>query len=279
MKKIILAIDGISLDKNALHFACYLGRLHDTKVTGIFLENLPENEKFVIKPLLSTAYVDSVLDETSPEYLSKMETINKNIELFKETCIREGVNFIVHKDKGVPAVELIEETRFADMLIIDAETSFKKSYEGALTSFVKDILKNAECPVIIAPEAFDGIDEIVFCYDGSASSAFAIKQFTYLFGELNNKQATVIHVNEHSKEMHSIKYHFKEWLKMHYSNIVFEELKGDVEDELFYYLYKKTKSIVVMGAYGRSSISRLFKKSAADLVIKTVTQPIFITHQ
>ena len=33
-----------------------------------------------------------------------------------------------------------------------------------------------------------------------------------------------------------------------------------------------------MGAYGRSKISQLFKKSKADVLIKTITQPIVIAH-
>ena len=33
-----------------------------------------------------------------------------------------------------------------------------------------------------------------------------------------------------------------------------------------------------MGAYGRNDLSQFFKISHADILIKTVTQPIFIAH-
>ena len=56
--KILLAIDAINPDKNAMEFACYLGRLTKSKVTGVFLENLAAEEKPVLKQMLGMAYMD-----------------------------------------------------------------------------------------------------------------------------------------------------------------------------------------------------------------------------
>ena len=33
-----------------------------------------------------------------------------------------------------------------------------------------------------------------------------------------------------------------------------------------------------MGAYGKNALSHFFAKNAAELLIQTVTQPIFIAH-
>ena len=152
MEKILLAIDGINLNRNALDFACYLARLTKSKITGVFLENLVADEKPVLKQMHGLRYVDWEVDEKSDEYTSKMELIERNISIFKEGCINREVRFGVHRDRGVPAQELIEESRFADVIIADAETSFNKRYEGIPTEFVRDILKKTECPVIIAPK-------------------------------------------------------------------------------------------------------------------------------
>ena len=68
-----------------------------------------------------------------------------NILLFKERCAREEAMHNVHRDRGVPANELIAESRFADILVVDAETSFKKHYEGSPTEIIKTILKKDTC--------------------------------------------------------------------------------------------------------------------------------------
>jgi len=51
MEKILLAVDAINPDKNTLEFACYLGRLTKSKVTGVFLENLVAGERPVFKQM------------------------------------------------------------------------------------------------------------------------------------------------------------------------------------------------------------------------------------
>lgn len=279
MEKILLALDGTSVNENVLDFACYLGRLSNSKITAAFLENLAANEKPVLEQMHGVSYMNWVVDKNSEEYKSKMDTVEKNISLFKDSCEKRSVRYSIHRDEGLPAKEIIEESRYADVLLLDAETSFSKKFEGVPTEFAKDVLKDSECPVVIAPESFDGIDEIVFTYNGTKSSMFAIKQFTYLFPQLDEKKITVVMVDEEGLCSEEEIEKFKEWISGHYSSIGFQVLKGNTETELFAYLLKKNNIFIVMGAYGRSAVSRLFKHSHADLLIKTITQAIFIAHQ
>ena len=278
MKKILLASDATNLNKNALDFACFIGRLTKSKVTGVFLENLQPEEAPVLTYAHGISFIDWERDENAKAHRSRLETIEKNISYFKEGCIKRDTCFSIHKDRGGPVHDLIHESRFADVMVIDAETSFNKNFEGSPTEFVRDILKHAECPVIIAPETFSSVDEIIFTYNGSASAVFAIKQFTYLFPQFQNKKVIILHVNENGEWPDLDKFKFKEWLKEHYTDLNFESLKGNSETKLFDYLYKRKNIFLVMGAYGRNALSQFFKRSHADLLIKTITQPIFIAH-
>jgi len=278
MEKILLAIDAVNLNMPALDFAGYIGRLTNSKVTGVFLENLVADEKPVLKKAYGTRYLDWEIDESSPQYQDKRQLIEKNISLFKEACEKRSVRCNIHRDRGTPAHEIINESRYADLLITDASTSFNKRYEGMPTEFVKDILKEAECPVIVAPQAFDGIDEIIFAYNSSKSAAFAIKQFTYLFPEFDDRKVIVLQVNNEGVWADHDKYNLREWLQNRYSSIGFEAVKGNAEDKLFDYVFKRKNAFIVMGAYGRNALSRFLKPSRADLLIKTITQPIFISH-
>lgn len=147
MKKILLAIDVLCPDKNALDFACYLARLTKSKVTGIFLENLVAEQEPVVKNMSGAAYVEWDVNKKSPAYQLKMESVESCIRWFEQGCISRETSYAVHRDWGVPADEMIAESRFADMIVADAATSFSKHCEGLPTKFMKDILKNAECPV------------------------------------------------------------------------------------------------------------------------------------
>ncbi|HEY8658450.1 MAG TPA: hypothetical protein VIL78_05410 [Hanamia sp.] len=277
MEKILLAVDAINPDNNSLEFACYLGRLTKSKITGVFLENLSIEERPLLKKVLANA--DNAGEEVLSKPKEKMELIEKNISFFEEACINREVNYRLYLDGGNPAGKLIEESRFADLLVLDAAMSFHKHYEGIPTEFAREVLKKAECPVIITPESFDAIDEIIFSYDSSSSSLFAIKQFTYLFSQLKDKKVTLLQVNESGEWQSEDKNKFKEWLREHYTDLQFVALKGKSETVLFDYLFKRKNIFLVMGAYGRTIISQFLKHSHADLLMNTITQPIFIAHK
>jgi len=204
--------------------------------------------------------------------------IEKNIRWFNEKCIGEETKHDLHTDPGIPIKELIIESRYADLVIVDSETSFNRPYQGSPTGFVKDFLNHAECPVVVAPESFEGIDEIVLAYNGSSSSVFAIKLFTYLFPQLSDKKVSIIQVSDNGKWNEKEKDKLAEWVKDHYDRFDFISLKGEADTALFDYLWKRKNVFLVMGAFGRSSISQFFKKSSAELIIKTLTQPVFIAH-
>ncbi|MEO8173008.1 MAG: universal stress protein, partial [Sediminibacterium sp.] len=176
MKRILVAIDGVSVTTNTIDFACYLGRLTKSHITGIVLENLPGERMTGITNGYDATYIEQKLDEGSPEHITKLKLIEQSIAFFKDACLRRDVSCTVHRDTEVPLKEMVAESRFADLMVIDAKTSFDEKYEGAPTSFAKGILESAECPVIVAPESFESIDEILFCYDQSASAMFSMKQ-------------------------------------------------------------------------------------------------------
>ena len=183
-------------------------------------------------------------------------------------------------DKGVPLQELMHESAFSDLIIIDSHTSFFTIGNNTPSPFLKDFLADSHCPVLIVPHTYSFFDKAVLCYDGTPSSAYAIKSFSYLFPELNDLKTVVVSVNEkpnsHLKDGHN----FKDLIHAHFKGAEFEVLTGEANEELIKYLkLNGENSIVVMGAYGRNAISRLFHQSLSNKVIKELNIPVFITHQ
>jgi len=278
MEKILLVISENELSMSALDFACYLGRLTHSTITGIILENIPADHKPILTAVHRSSSMEWKADEPSSNDNRKRNSIEATLSRFKNACENRSVFCKVHRNSGVPAEEILTESRYADLIVVDAATSFRQTFEGRPTGLVKDILRDAECPVIIAPESFEALTEIVFTYDGSRSSAFAIKQFAYLFPEMKDKRVILLQVNEDAEWTEDERQRWTEWLVNRYSAIGFQALKGAVDDRLFDYLFLRKNSMVVMGAYSRKSVSRFFRKSHADRIIKTTTLPIFISH-
>jgi nucleotide-binding universal stress UspA family protein len=277
MEKILLAMDAKNINVLTVDFACFLARLTNSRLIGVFLEDLLSEERPIyseFEKLHPEEGQSAAIDAVAP----RTRATEENIRLFKHTCECRSTVPNIHRDRGIPLDEIIEESRFADLLIVDAETSFTRKKGSLPGKFVKDVLQEAECPVIIAPYSFNSIDEIIFAYNGSESSVFAIKQFTYLFPEWKHKKVLVINVRDRDDNAIEDQFKMKEWLKQHYGNVELKVLTGDSSDQLFGYLIDKKDAMVVIGAYGRSMLSSLFKPSHAHLIVKTVNLPIFITH-
>lgn len=276
MEKILFISDAVAMSRACLDFSCYLGNLTHSKVTGVFLEN-QELELRSSEAIQEMAVCAPVPD--APLDVQKQLYRDKNISLFESICESNGVNCEIHKNVGMPAAEVLKESRYADLLVIDAATSFSWKPESTPTAFVKEILEKSECPVIIAPSSFDGIDEIIFTYNGSSSSMFAMKQFAHLFPALSHCKATVLSITESGGHIKGDKAKLEEWLAAHYDNaktVVLED--ANVSARLMEYLFDKENAFIVMGAYGRSLLSKAVIPNPAVPVVKLATQPIFISH-
>lgn len=274
MERILVVLSADGPDEPTLEFAIRMAARARTKLTGLLLQS-PALQQ-ALHPAQEA--VAGFRWQTG-ESVSVNAPVSGSVEQVKEACRHSGIAVDVIINAGEPLEQVIYESRFADYLIVDPATNFLPA-EGAIPSrFVREILCRAECPVLLPPREFAGIDEVVFCYDGSASAVFAIKQFTALLPHLKTPSCLLLEVNQTGKALFDDDHkRMMIWLKMHYGNVRYQTLKGNAKDELFNHLFMKTKKMVVMGAYGRSLLSSLFKRSHADAIIRMVDLPLFVAH-
>lgn len=278
MEKIALVIDPRGIDNPSLQYAVYLAQLTNSKLTGIFLRGEP------------AAVTPESRRETS--HLSGKDVVHQTIELqhtypSSESSKKQFTSYNASHGFVVPPEileaenkeQVIRESRFLDLLVVCAKSSFDSSIDAVPSGLTEYMLRHSECPVLIAPINFNEPDEIVFAYDGSASSVFAIKEFTHLFPQFEDRKVTFLEVNKSETNEIENQKKITDYLKMHYSMIGYQVLHGDPKDELFSYFIGKRNPMIVMGAFGRNIISNLFNRSAAHLLLKTTTLPVFITHK
>jgi nucleotide-binding universal stress UspA family protein len=274
MEKILLAMEGCRQNTYAIDFACYIAKLTGSRLTGVFLEGDPDGsgpEHALTEELIPAGEYYANANGTDP--------VLQQVHQFREACTSREVLARVHRDRGVPLRELLRESRFSDLVIVDPEMSFRRQESIFLGHFIRDVLVSAECPVLVSPYRCEALEEVIFAYDGSASSVFAIKQFTYLFPAFRQKKATVVNVRKVEGPAIEEQFRMKEWFTSHYDQVQFVVLSGNASDELFGYLLEKKEAIVVLGAYGRGLLSRAIKPSHAGLLLRTINLPVFIAHR
>ena len=277
-KKILLAFDGSRYSEMALNFAIGLCKENGNQLTGIFVEDL--SYLYMLTNIGSEPqayeYPAALINDIEKE---DMKVIGQSISAFKNKCSDAGINFNVHLDKGVPAGELIKESIYADLLLIGYQVYFSNMNERS-NETLKDFLEGAHCPVWVVPESMHDIKEIIFTADDKGSSAWAIKQFMQIFGDVfKNKKATLLSARNNAGAEPENELLILDYLRLNFPDIRLEVRIGKAEEEIPRFAESVDSGMLVMGAYGRGFISRLFRKSAAEKIIATGTVPVFIAHR
>src|SRR3982751_6494351 len=263
MKKIIAAFDGLRFSESTKEYSIYMAKHCNAHLVGVFLDDFT---------LQSYTYADVAAYGSKWEEKVNVfdkedkEKRNLSVQLFEDACQEAGINYSVHRDKNIAFQDLLHETIFSDLLIISSNETFTNYLQPVPTRFLKDLLAEAECPVMVVPYTYQPIQKLVLLYDGNPSSVHALKIFSYLFPALKPLETDVITVKEEKQNLHLPDNKLmKEFVKRHFPEAKYIVLKGDAEDEITTYLKVQGEEVlVVLGAYDRSMVSRWLKSSMAD---------------
>lgn len=278
MEKILIAIDSHRMDVHAVNFACYLANLTDSSLTGIFLNNTPQQMLAPTELESGSEKAGTFINEAAWSLYAEEESPRSNMIRFSNIANERAVNFNMLREDGVPGEALAAETRYADILVMDAGTSFSGRPETTPSQFVEEILQVSECPVIIAPDRFEGIDSILFCFNTGKSSAYAIKQFTYLFPEYSNKKMKVLLLNKDEEWDEDDLNALMEWLQDHYDDVEIIPADANNADSNWKFLEIRHTDMIVMGAYGKGLLRAFFEDQWKGNQLFSSHAPVFIAH-
>jgi hypothetical protein len=274
MKKLIIALDGQHFPKGAFEFVKEINGQTRVLLAGVFLSPFDYSKVLAYTGMEGMALM--------PEWLMKNDDdilVNKNISLFDEACTAEGIDFRIHKDNVLMAISsLIEETRFADALLVSSELFYENVSKQQPNFYLEEVLKKTECPVLLVPENYTAPEQVILTYDGNESSVFAIKQFAYVFPELAKKETILLSILGEEDELPEYSM-ITELVSRHFPNLKIQPLHLKHKKDFTEWMTGKPNSYIVMGAFSRSIFSHLFKKSFAAEVIQEIRMPIFIAHK
>lgn len=278
MKKFISAFDGLNFCESTMEYAIDLAKNAKAHLVGIFLDDFM-TRSYTIAELAQ--YEGEDLDR----YMGTMDDKDKEIrdesvEVFEKACQGEGLNYSIHRDKNVAIQELLHESIYADLLIIKGNETITRIEENAPSGFIRELLNDVQCPVLVVPPKHHPIDKIIILYDGEPSSVHAARTFSYLFDVLKPMETQVVTIKSTDQSLHVPDNRLiKEFIKRHYPKAEYVVLKGIPKDEIYRFLKReKGHPVVVLGAYQRGKLSRLFRPSMANYLMSHSNLPYFIAH-
>ncbi|HEU5364415.1 MAG TPA: universal stress protein [Hanamia sp.] len=278
MKKFLAVFDGYKMSESTVKYAIQLTKSANAHLVGIFLDEFIYHSYSVYEVMTTYKDYEKVLEKLDAKDEKKREEAALE---FQRICEKAGVQFSIHKDKNIAIQELKHESMFADLIIINESETFTKYKEPLPTRFIKDLLGDVQCPVLVVPSVFKPIDKIICLYDGAPAALHAIKMFSYILDNPQNLPVEVFTVKEKKQQGLHVPDNklMREFIKRHFPKATFTVIKGDAEMEISNYLRNHPENeLVVLGAYQRSELSRWFKMSMADVLMKELNMPLFIAH-
>lgn len=278
MKKIIVAIDGLKFSESATKYAVSIAKEMNAHLVGVFLDDATYTSYKIYDVVIKEGVSETKLKHYDE---ADAETRKVSAHKFESACSDAGINYSIHHDRNIALRELLHESIYADLLIIDSHETLTHYQENEPTRFIRELLSEVQCPVLLVPNKYKPIEKIVLLYDGKPSSVYAIKMFSYLLPLFENLDTELISVKHVEQSMHLADNRLmKEFLKRHFPKINYRIVKGYVEDEIMQHVKGIGPNVlVVLGAYKRGVVSRWVHESMADTMLKETKVPLFIAHQ
>ncbi|MGO4292166.1 universal stress protein [Chitinophaga sp. RAB17] len=280
MQKIAAIFDGLRFSESTLHYSILIAKRQQAHLTGVFCQDFTYNS-FSLYQLLKAGTAEATIRQLEAADNEKREAA---AGIFEAACQKAGIVYSVHRNRNISLLAALEESIYADLLIVDAREAFVHDDMKPPTRFIRDLLADVQCPVLIVPTqvmvppVFSDINNVVLLYDGEPSSVYAIKMYNYLLTSLQTLPTTVLSVNPEGNHLEN-KHLIKEFIKRHFPDAGYKVMEGIPEEEIVSYMLGEAKgTIAVLGAYRRSTVSRWFRESMADVLMQTLPFPLFIAH-
>ena len=269
MHKILLLVTH-GFPHHLLDFAKELCKEEPGKITAIFTDSLKriDTDSYLFPSDINATETDFTTQSDEEE---EAHLIADKMKLFTDYC---ETNKMEHAARSITAnylENINDETAFADYVLCDAHLDLE------LFS-MPNFISSSHCPVLLIPTEATSFDHVIFTFDGHMSSIHAMKQFAYLFSKYKNLQISLITVLPPNTVLMDYDNLVREWIITHFPKAGIEILQGEVKSQLAAYINQHPNSMVVMGAFGRNALSKLFKESLVPAILKSTKAPLFISH-
>lgn len=266
MKKLSILYNNLHHPAHVLEFALDAAKKNGFEIEGVFVTDVETRPSYPFPndlPLTS----EQVTSETAEQ--ESAELIEEYIAGFRDDCSKAGVSSSIVK---TDLDHLFQLTRSTDVFLIDARY---QQHTDKLAPFITRF----HCPVLAVSESASKPDRVVFAFDGSEDSEYAIRKYNALFPENEAKAFHLLTVNK-ALELLEHRVFINDFLEKKYKDLSIHHLEGDASEVIidFLRLYPENM-LVVMGSFGRSAVSRMIRPSVATRVFHETSSTIFIAHK
>lgn len=272
--RILVALDGSDYSRTAVGYACDLATDAD-RVTGIAVVDLPGIERFVgPAPAGAGRAAATLTDDLLVQTQAKAE---EALAEFAATCQARGVRHAVYAGTGKPFEEIIEASKYHDVIIIGHRTAFRYGAGEETGDTLHRILERGLTPVVALPAEPRDIRNVLVAYDGSLQSARAIQMFLML-GIWARCDTTILTVSDDPAEGDRLLTDMQDYFASYAVDAAVVRATGRPADAILDQIARTEADLLVMGAYGQKRLASFFVGSVTKAIVEDARIPVFLYH-
>ncbi|MDQ8193599.1 universal stress protein [Coraliomargarita sp. SDUM461004] len=171
--------------------------------------------------------------------------------------------------------EISKYERDADLVVIGKRGNNADFEKGHLGSNLERVVRSCQHPVLVASRAFDKMNTFVLAYDGGSSAQKAVD---YVANEplLKGMHAYLLYVGSGNAKIEASLAASEAKLKAAGYEVTIEQRDGEPESIISDVVAQDHIDLLVMGAYGHSSIRQFIVGSTTTSMIRTVKIPVLL---
>lgn len=201
------------------------------------------------------------------------------LDAFSGRCNAAGVVASAVTESGDPAAVLSLEAQGHDLVLLGRQTHFQFESQDSPDDVLQHLIRHAPRPVVAVPLEPEGGRGVVIAYDGSLQAARAVQAFQAT-GLGAGWPVHVVHVGSGSGAGSPHACRAVEFLTAHGIAAAVHHVPGTdaVAHALVGACRELRAGLVVMGAYGRSTLYEFFLGSVTRTMLAECPVPLFLYH-
>ena len=276
LRSVLVGVDGSEYSTAAVELGIQWAQRSGAVLVGLGIIDAPTISKPEPVPLGGSAYK---VHHDASLLTDATHKVEQFLEHCAQQCAEANVACQLLQNIGLPAEQILLEAQRYDLILLGQHTFFHFETQRQPDDTLQVVLKQSPRPVVAVPAALPEGRTVVVAYDGSLHAARALHMLQVL-GLEGSQEVHVVCVDPDQEYADRCVERAVAFLHSHH---IVAQAHARVTEAapahvLLEYVHQVQASLLVMGAYGRSTIREFFGGSVTRTMLRESPVPLFLYH-
>jgi nucleotide-binding universal stress UspA family protein len=276
LRSVLVGVDGSEYSTAAVELGIQWAQHSGAGLVGLGIVDAPTISKPEPVPLGGSAYK---VHRDASLVTDASRKVGQFLEHCAQRCAEAGVTCQLLQDIGLPAEQILLEAQRYDLIMLGQHTFFHFETQPQPDETLQVVLKQSPRPVVAVPAALPKEHAVVVAYDGSLHAARSL-QMLQVLGLEGSQEVHIVCIDPDQEHANHCVERAVAFLHSHHiaAQAYARATEAAPADVLLEHVHQVQASLLVMGAYGRSTLREFFGGSVTRTMLRESPVPLFLYH-